>query len=452
MIDKKQCYHLEPPAGLMNDPNGLVWFRGRYYVFFQWNRFRKDHSHKEWGLFTSEDLLHWEFQDGAIQPGETYDRSGVHSGSAFVIDGRLCAFYTGSEKADGVRKSSQCLAVSEDGQHFVKQGVILDTPPGFTEHFRDPKVFRTDAGDYCMVLGGQRKTGWGAVALCRSMDGLHWRYDRLLAVADQHEMVECPDLFSLDGRRILLYCLQRRDNASDQVLSAYSYYRLADFDEQTGVLADKDLEHGYIPMDEGFDFFAPQTFNAPDGRRILLAWMSRLEGEQERIFAENDPRIHCLTLPRELSLCDGRLYQRPVREMYGLLGREIAMEQTGAGQYAVKLPGRTFCLSLQSGTGLQNFQISMDSAVLRWKEGRFIFTRQNWTGEKDEERICPLDTLNCVEIWSDTSSLEVFLNNGESVMSARVFPRQSAPAIVLSGVAENTAVSMREIMADQNTK
>ena len=72
-INKKQIYHLEPPKGLMNDPNGLAYFNNEYYVFFQWNKFEKNHTYKEWGLFTSKNLIDWSFKGSAIIPDQEYD-------------------------------------------------------------------------------------------------------------------------------------------------------------------------------------------------------------------------------------------------------------------------------------------------------------------------------------------------------------------------------------------
>lgn len=447
-LEKKQRYHLEPPEGLMNDPNGLVWFRGNYYVFFQWNRFRKDHSHKEWGLFTSRDLIEWDFQEGAIQPGETYDRSGVHSGSAFVIDGRLYAYYTGSDKSSGRRKSSQCLAVSEDGRNFQKQGVFLDTPAGFSEHFRDPKVFQMETGPYFMVIGAQRITGKGCIALCRSEDGIHWNYSHMLAAAEHHEMIECPDLFRLDGQAVLLYCLQRRDNAADQVISAHSAYRLVDFDTHTGTIPKTDLEHGCETLDAGFDFFAPQTFEAPDGRRLLLAWMSRMDDGQERVFAEGEPRIHCMTLPRELRIQKGRLWQKPARELYRLLGEEL--EWGGAERRSIRLDTRVFHLRMDAAHCPAGLHMELGEASLSWDGGQLVFNRKNWAGA-DEARSCTLGRLDSVEIWSDTSSLEIFLNDGEAVLSARVFPQTEAPVLAVTGAPETSVLTIRRITADIHT-
>lgn len=447
--DKKQQYHLEPPKGLMNDPNGLVWFRDRYYVFFQWNRYKKDHSHKEWGMFCFENLTDWEFLGGAIQPGDTYDCSGVHSGSCLEIDGKLCAFYTGSRKdSEGKRSSSQCLAVSEDGLHFEKKGVVLTTPRGFTQHFRDPKVFRTRKNGYYMVLGGQQENGKGAVVLGSSEDGIHWKYSHILAMAREHEMIECPDLFAIDGQYVLLYCLQRRNNEEDQVLSAYSAYRLASFDEESGSFKAGDLEHDYEVLESGFDFFAPQTFEAPDGRRILFAWMSRMEEEeQERSFAKGDPRIHCLTLPRALELRDGKLYQRPIRELYTLLGKEYEIRGTREKGYVIRPDRRTWHLKLVGALGTSfssGLHLKLGETELYWDGERILFTRQNWVRDEWENRSRKLESLTEIEIWSDVSSIEVFVNGGEAVFSARVFP-MAEPAIAVTGMDEGAALTIREI-------
>lgn len=447
--DKKQQYHLEPPKGLMNDPNGLVWFRGKYYVFFQWNRYKKDHSHKEWGMFCSEDLINWEFCGGAIRPGDTYDCSGVHSGSCLEIGGKLCAFYTGSRKdGNGKRNSTQCLAVSEDGLHFEKKGVVLTTPKGFTQHFRDPKVIRTEKSGYYMVLGGQKEDGKGSVVLGSSEDGLRWRYDHILAEVKEHEMVECPDLFALDGQYVLLYCLQRRNNEEDQVVSAHSAYHLVSFDEETGGVKEVDLEHGYEMLESGFDFFAPQTFEAPDGRRILFAWMSRMEEEeQENSFGQGDPRIHCLTLPRELRLQNGKLYQRPVRELYGLLGREYEVKWTRESHCIIKPARRAWYLKLEKAFGgafSSRLHLDLGETELYWDGETVAFTRQNWVRNEREVRTRTLNRLEKIEVWSDVSSVEVFINDGEAVLSARVFP-MTEPSVVIDGMDGEAKLAVREI-------
>ena len=227
---KRQKYHLEPDRGLLNDPNGLVFYKDMYHVFFQWNRFEKNHSYKEWGHFTSKDLLHWNWEGSALLPDQFYEQNGVYSGSALIKDGQLRLFYTGNNKSGGVRKSSQCLAVTEDGKTFQKKGIVVSTPTEFTEHFRDPKVWQ-DGDDYYMVIGAQMKNGRGSVALCSSKDAENWKFELVLAKSKEYEMVECPDYFQVDGQGILLYCPQHRDNESDSSLCSFSAYKEFDFND-----------------------------------------------------------------------------------------------------------------------------------------------------------------------------------------------------------------------------
>lgn len=184
----------------MNDPNGLCWYRGKYRVFFQWNRLKKDHSYKEWGLFTSENLTKWQFEGSALIPGQDDDRDGVYSGS---------------------------------GQ----------------------------------VIGGQRRNLKGAIALCRSANGRRWEDQGTLAVSDQYEMIECPDLFLLDGQWVLLYNPQKRNTETDKPEFRFSAYKLGRFEEPAGNFEDPDLDTDFGELDAGFDFYAPQTLEAPDGRR-----------------------------------------------------------------------------------------------------------------------------------------------------------------------------------------
>lgn len=436
--DIRQQYHIEPDRGLLNDPNGLCWFNGKYHIFFQWNRFAKDHSYKEWGLFTSKDLIHWGFEESAILPDQVYDKNGVYSGSGYVIGGSLYLFYTGNSRTDGQRKSSQCLAVTKDGRVYRKEGVILETPEEYTEHFRDPKVFKRKAQGYYMIIGGQQKNGKGALALCSSEDGRTWEYRHMLAKSEQFEMIECPDLFELDGKSVLLYNPQNRDNEKDEDICSFSAYKLEEFDEESGTFQDGKLDFRYEKMDAGFDFYAPQTFEAPDGRRILFGWMSRMEAEQEKVFSENEPNIHCMTLPRELSVKGRMLCQKPIRELYDLLGEEIPMVRNH-NRWKAEETGRTFYMHIQRGAGEQDEDIQVifhqreAGIIYRAAEKKLTLFRKNWVNGMIEEKTENTGTLEELEIWSDHSSMEIFVNEGQNVFSSRIYPQNHNTEIILEG-------------------
>ena len=115
-----------PPVGLMNDPNGLIYWKGTYHVFYQWMPFATTHGAKFWGHYTSRNLIHWERQAPALAPSEWFDRNSCYSGSAVDNDGVLTLFYTGNVKDDdGTRHTYQCMAISSDGLHFEKRGLLF---------------------------------------------------------------------------------------------------------------------------------------------------------------------------------------------------------------------------------------------------------------------------------------------------------------------------------------
>lgn len=129
-----------PPVGLLNDPNGLIQWKGIYHVFYQWQPFKTGHGAKFWGHYTSTDLVNWQHEEAALAPSDWFDQNGCYSGSAFIDNGQMHVMYTGNVRDEqGNRETYQCLAVSEDGIHFQKKGVVATLPEGFTAHFRDPR-------------------------------------------------------------------------------------------------------------------------------------------------------------------------------------------------------------------------------------------------------------------------------------------------------------------------
>lgn len=448
MAGMRQRYHLEPDRGLLNDPNGLAYFKGEYYVFFQWNRFAKDHGYKEWGLFKSSDLLRWKFEGSALLPDQTYDQDGVYSGSACVIKDKLCLFYTGNTKPDGQRKVYQCMAASSDGRKFLKYGCVLETPAEYTEHFRDPKVFKGNHRDYFMVIGAQKKDGKGAVALASSVDGVHWSMKGNLAETENYEMVECPDLFELDGEHVLMFNLQERDNEKDVCGVSFSAYKIAEFDEKRAVVDDPDLDH-YCRLDYGFDFHAPQTFCDDQGRRIMFGWMSRMNEAQEQIFAAEEKNIHCLTLPRVLHVKNGRLYQRIPEEFEFLKGKDIPLKMSTEKEIRAIFQKKSAFIKL-SGTELARgfsicFREDGTKIVYEGNEQKFIFARYDWVNKKEEQKSFPIEMLHSIELWLDQSSIEIFINEGEYVVSSRIYSKAEGQAVIFKGLTEKSKIECKEI-------
>lgn len=310
----RQHYHFMPECGWMNDPNGLIYFKGKYHFFYQCNPYGNFWDCMHWGHAVSEDLLHWEYLPLALAPSEPYDdfqKGGCFSGSAIEKDGVLYLFYTGAINEGNGFYQHQCLARSEDGVHFEKYegNPVVTVPDGFSaEYFRDPKVWEHE-GCYYMVVGAGLN-GHGMALLFRSEDLLHWDYINVLAESrgEWGYMWECPDFFELDGRYVLT-CSPMGSGDHTAI------YMTGNFDYATGRF--ECISSG--EMDWGFDFYAPQSFLAPDGRRITVGWAN--EWEWMPLWKDWGPTYKegwcgSFNIPRELFLSrEGQLCTRPIREI-----------------------------------------------------------------------------------------------------------------------------------------
>lgn len=335
-IDKSELplFHLTPRVGWMNDPNGFSYYEGEYHLFYQYNPYATEWAPMHWGHAVSKDLLSWRYLPCALAPDAPYDDlGGCFSGSAVDLpDGRHLIMYTGvgakGHKEDGrVRDyQTQCLAIG-DGVNYQKYegNPVIDgtsLPAGSsTEHFRDPKMWREDDGTYRVALANLGPNESGQIVLYRSEDGFAWEFDRVVSRNERRYgiMWECPDLFSLDGKDVLLVSPQ------DMLPQGHDFYSgngtlciVGHLDSKTGEL----VEETVATIDHGMDFYATQTLLTPDGRRVMIAWMQNWDSitgiaPTLRWFGQ-------MTVPRELSIRNGHLCQWPVRELLDLRGERVA--------------------------------------------------------------------------------------------------------------------------------
>ena len=281
----KDFLHLKAPGNWINDPNGFIYYKGQYHLFYQHFPFLPRWGTMHWGHAVSKDLVHWEHRGIALYPSKAYDRNGIFSGSALEVDGRLYLYYTAvryeQENPDNIHRAlnnvflaSQAMLISEDGIHFDNlEGkrqiipVLTDSEAGDPQNTRDPKVWRTGQG-FRMILGSTRD-GVGRLLFYRSEDGLRWTAAGQYTDPRLGTTLECPDLFPLKDGYLLLGSpmgitadgLQYPDQAT---------YARADFDEETCRFA---LRQSPAILDWGLDLYAPQTTLDEQGRRVLIGWM-----------------------------------------------------------------------------------------------------------------------------------------------------------------------------------
>ena len=421
-------YHLMPPTGWLNDPNGLSYYGGNYHVFFQYAPEDARGGDKCWGHYQSPDLLNWEYTGIAIYPDTEYDRNGAYSGGALTDDGNLELFYTGNLKEEGDfdyinegRGATVIYLSTEDGVHLTEKELLMtndDYPADLSRHVRDPKVWK-DQGSYYMLLGARTRGSLGEALLYRSEDKKAWRFLKTITATEPFGyMWECPDYFKVEGRPVFAFSPQGIEAEEYRFANIYQSGYLADVRlPDTGQI--RDIYKKFREWDLGFDFYAPQTFEAPDGRRILFGWAGVTDSPYD-----NEPSIregwqYSMTVPRELSWKGDILCQKPVRELEALRKDEIVLEHGKA-----EIHGGAFDLVAERDIAgeipvricfNQELQITCGHGVVSVE---FL----NNTGSGRTIRKAKLDGLQNVRILMDVSLMEVYFNDGELVMTTRYYP------------------------------
>ena len=433
-------HHLMPPVGWLNDPNGLCWYKGKYHVFFQYAPFDVEGGLKFWGHYTSEDMIDWKYEGTALYPDSSYDCHGVYSGSALVDDGKLHLFFTGNVKIDGDydyinegRETSTLHVESEDGIHFSNKEEVIsfsEYPEEFTCHIRDPKVWKEN-GKYFMVLGGRLKGDKGAVLVYESGDLKEWKLLRTITTPEVFGyMWECPDYFEMDGEKILSVSPQglTREEFRFQNIYQSGYFIL----KEDGSVDVKDFRE----WDMGFDFYAPQTFTDVQGRRILIGWMGMPDADEEYVNKTiEEGWQHCLTVPRELKLKDGKILQYPVKELENLRKEKTVLnDENSAVELRVEVnEGFDLVLEEIALTG-SSFQISMGGQMLfRYENGTAEIGFPGVTGAGRKVRKAQINELRNIRFLVDTSAAEIYLNDGETVFSTRYYPDREDLLLKIQG-------------------
>lgn len=413
-------YHIAAPVGWINDPNGFTYFKGEYHLFYQYYPYDSIWGPMHWGHVTSKDLVNWNYRPTALLP----EREQCFSGSAVEDDGRLVLIYTGHEitNVEPFFNQSQYIAFSDDGVNFEKyQGnPVIPAAPNGNPDFRDPKVWRH--GDHWyVIIGSKTNDNLGRVLLYRSQNLIDWEFLIVLAESDGKlgYMWECPDFFELNGKFILLMSPQGIQQEGDRFKNMHQTgYIVGEFNYDNfefKPIAD------FQELDLGHDFYAAQTMEI-FGRRLVVSWFNMWDTERPEAI---DGWAGAMTIVRQLQLReDNRLIQTPVPEMEQL--RETIANN------GLWPPGSSFEYGKAAEilvTGYMNKNIVLlltgnkggGKVWLKWnpKEKKVIVDRED---DIRQVTIVSNDEELFWHIYLDTSSLELFCNDGEAVFSTRVFP------------------------------
>lgn len=426
----REHFHLMPPVGWLNDPNGLCQFEGVYHAFFQYSPFDAEGGVKMWGHYISDNMLDWKYQGVALYPDQPFDCHGVYSGSALVEDGKMYLYYTGNVKLeDGEydyirtgREGNTVLVSSEDGIHFGHKKQLMrntDYPDDLTCHVRDPKVWK-EQDTYYMVQGARTKEDVGQILIFTSKDKVNWKFkSRIESKEPFGYMWECPDYFTIGDKKILSASVQGLEGG---IWEERNVYQSGYFEVEGDILSSYKLGE-YKLWDYGFDYYAPQSFETEDGRRIHISWMGMPDCEAYTNLTIADGWQHCFTLPREIYVKDGKICQRPIRELdYKETITKTAENKLQADSCKAydlkidKIQNNQFCIALA------------EELLLEYTDGRFRmrFTdnRKTCVSAGRDCRYVETDEVTNIRVIADVSSVEVFVNDGEYVFSTRYYPEK----------------------------
>ncbi|WP_195853209.1 sucrose-6-phosphate hydrolase [Aerococcus sanguinicola] len=436
--DWRAAYHIQPAGGLLNDPNGFSYFNGQWQLFYQYYPYGPVHGLKSWYQMTSDNLVDWQDQGLALQPDTPYDSHGVYSGSALPVGDKLFLMYTGNVRdVDGDRETYQMGAwLAQDGQIEKIDQVLIHQPQGYTADFRDPQIFRR-AGQYWICIGAQTVNREGRVLMYKSDDLLNWEMagELDLGQADLGYMVECPNLVFIDDQPVLIFCPQGLDQETAAYANIYpNMYivgRAFDWDK----LAFVDPSPMQL-VDQGFDLYASQAIQAPDGRVLAVSWLGL--PDMPAVTAE-EGWAHSLSLVKELTLVDGRLYQRPVDELHVLRqdssdfsldlaeGRQ-SLPSLCAGQEEIQIhlapgsKGRLELFAAADAEGAVVLAFDLEAGQLTLEQTAAGVRMASDYGYQRALDLPAGQALN-LTLYLDHSLLEIFVNGGGETLTTPVYPR-----------------------------
>jgi len=461
-------YHFLPPANWLNDPNGLIQWKGQYHLFYQYNPNGPFHATIHWGHAVSSDLVHWTDLPIALAPTpESPDAEGCYSGCAVDHNGVPTFIYSGHNQANPGAFQLPCLATGDDElltwTKYAENPIIPGPPQDLDViGFRDHCVWKE--ADTWYQLIGSGITGVGGTALLyRSQDLVRWEYMHPICIGDLTKteplwtgsMWECPDLFSLGDKHVLIVSVW--DNR-------HTYYPIY----FVGAYA----AHTFSPelprkLDFGASFYAPQTMRDDQGRRLMWGWLR----EGRDIKAQRAAGWSgVMSLPRILTMrSDGMLGVEPAPELATLRRKhmqwtDIDLTPTSSDVFS-DLRGDTLEIIAEfepgdatefgikvrcSPDGAEQTQISYD----RISQRLVVDPQRSSVSDLVDREVQggPLELASGeplkLHIFLDRSVVEVFAN-GRACVTSRIYPSRAdslgIDLLVLNGTVKLRAMDIWEM-------
>lgn len=476
-------FHFTPKSNWMNDPNGMFYLDGIYHLFFQYYPEGNKWGPMHWGHATSKDLVKWEEQKIALFP----DHLGyIFSGSAVVDKNNTSGFGNGKntpivaiftyhniekEKENKIDVESQGIAYSIDnGKNWIKynNNPVLKNP-GIRD-FRDPKViWDTKREQWLMVLAAQDKVHFYT---SKNLKDWEFKSDFGQNIGAHGGVWECPDIFPIKVKETNeeKWALIVSINPGGPNGGSATQYFVGDFDGKTFKLDKtyiKQLEKKEaIWLDWGKDNYASVSWNnAPDGKRIIIGWMSNWDYAQEVptekwrssntiarevILSKNNEEYILKTIPvNQLSkYLNKKIKRRVIVEKSNILLKkeEIDLDKTILELQLKNLKKGTYTFVLSNELGEQlSFGINNTNHYLfidRQSSGITNFGN-NFANKISKVPLFQNYKEASFKVLLDKTSMEIFFNNGEKVMTEMFFPREKYSELSISTESQNAKISLQ---------
>lgn len=424
---KQDVLHLKSPVNWINDPNGFIYYKGKYHLFYQHFPYAPIWGTMHWGHAVSKDLVHWEHEKIALFPTKSYDRNGVFSGSAIEKDEKLYFYYSAVRyleqdeenihlsKNDQI-ETSQAMLISEDGEKFDNWNgkkqiipVIRDEEIADARDTRDPKVWKEDE-KYYMVLGSTYHGKQARVLIFESEDGENWNYKSQCRKETYGHTMECPDLFKIREQYVFVGSPMGIQNDGLEYANQ-SVCTLAKFDVKTGELS---LPNEYQMVDYGGDFYAPQSNLDKDGRRVMIAWMRMPKPVESK---DGTQWTGMMCLPRVVGIKNGQVtfeVHPNVKENF---------EEIDLTKVVLKLKEKQpiwITTTLSEGEELEigGYEICLEDGKVVGNRERVFADMEGYHVENQTPKVGKSAKL---DIFVEENLIEIFVNDGQYVLSHVVY-------------------------------
>jgi len=455
-------FHIDAPYSLISDPNGLCCCDGVYHIFCQWNPTpinQNWHKNKSWMHTATKDFIHYSMPELSLWPRDIHDKDGCHSGCGFVEDGKVRVFYTCNSRDEDYRRTvaQRFGTMQEDGSIKLDDIQVYGNPEGYTAHFRDPNFFYRNGVRY-FAMAAQRMSDSakssrptnGAVIIYKEKPEGGWEClgEVKTDYYDFGYMWECPNLLQFEDMDVLIVCPQ---GVPHEELK-YQNHCLAGYFIGHFSVDSLDMIHGkFHELDKGFDFYSPQVF-ANEARHIMVGWVG-MPDLVDTVETAKDGWLYSLTMPRELTIHQGKVRSQPVKEMEALRGERTDIDVSNAQNIPVKLPrGSESIVNITFGDARQ-VEISVnwgaEKFVMQYNRDNQIITLDRNGMKLGGKGIRPFSDGKNTDVnigvrkfklftnlelnfrlFVDESVIELFLQDGEEACSLLIYPEEDVAPVL----------------------